>query len=137
MRALITSERDRDKFIRQVKETELGDKTFVASFSLYRKKRSLPANNLYWKWLRLISEETGNSPDDMHAYYGEKFLPYKSIFLFGKESSRQMTSSELDTKQFSEYMEMIKFDALHNLDIVLPEPDDRGWEQFILQYGGK
>jgi hypothetical protein len=34
-------------------------------------------------------------------------------------------------------MEFVKFKALHRFNVVLPEPGDNLWEQFILQYGGE
>jgi hypothetical protein len=139
MRILVTTERDKEEFIRQVRETELGDKPFVASFELFRKKRSLAANSLYWKWLRCLAaeSETGSTIEDFHAYFGEKCLPYTSTWVSGEESTRQLSSSELDTKQFSEYMDAVKFISLHSFNTVLPEPGDELWDRFILQYGGE
>jgi hypothetical protein len=40
----------------------------------HKKNRSLDANALYWKWLTVIGAELGESKDDLHERFKEKWL---------------------------------------------------------------
>jgi hypothetical protein len=40
----------------------------------HKKNRSLDANALYWKWLTVIGAELGESKDELHERFKEKWL---------------------------------------------------------------
>jgi hypothetical protein len=134
MRSLITTDQERTEFIRRINQVELKGRVFTAEFKLFRKKRSLKSNNLYWMWINCIHNETGNDADDLHEYFAKKYLPWITKEVLGEEISRRISTTQLDSKQFTEYLDRIKAEML-NLGIYLPEPQEQGWEQFYVQYG--
>lgn len=115
----------------------------------YKRNRSREQNSLYWKWLTVIEAETGQDRESLHEHYKGKFLArilVRDDCKYAEMSHRVkkvrqdgmhdiadqmrahimfMTStSVLNTKQFSEYMDLIEKDAANN-GITLPQPDDR------------
>jgi len=115
----------------------------------YKRNRSREQNALYWKWLTVIEVETGQDKESLHEHYKGKFLArilvrddpkyaemsdrVKKVRDDGMhEIADQMraqimfltSTSVLNTKQFSEYMDSIEKDVADS-GILLPQPDDR------------
>ncbi|MBE3122229.1 MAG: hypothetical protein IMZ58_08505 [Thermoplasmata archaeon] len=134
MRTIVTTERDRESFIEKVRAFPLGKKQFVAEFKVYRKVRSLKANKLYWLWLRCIKDETGNDEETLHTYFKNNHLSWSLKTVFDKEVTMTPSTKNLDSKQFSEYLEKVKIEMLEQ-GIFLPNPDDKGWDEFYTRYG--
>lgn len=134
MRTIIITEQDRQNFIKRVMEFPLGKKKFIAEFKVYRVRRSLRANNLYWMWLNCIHDETGNDVEALHKHFKETLLPWRSEKIFDSEVSMLTSTTSLDSKQFSEYMEKIRIEMLEQ-GIYLPQPQDQGWDEFYARYG--
>lgn len=137
MRFIITTEQDRKEYIRRISEVTLdGKKRFLADFRVYRVKRSLPQNRLYWMWLRCIKDETGNEEEHLHQYFKDRFLSFELVAMFGEQTKIAASTSDLDTKAFSEYLEKIRM-HMQDQGILLPKPGEAAWEQFYAQYGVK
>lgn len=115
----------------------------------YKRNRSREQNSLMWKWLTVIEAETGQDRESLHEHYKSKFLSrilvrddpkyaemsarVKAVRADGlHEIADQMRSqimfltstSVLNTKQFSEYMDLIERDAA-DMGIALPQPPER------------
>jgi hypothetical protein len=136
MRRILSSEADRARFIATVNTLEFGKKRFIAEVKVYRKQRSMSQNKLYFMWLHCISNETGNDVDTLHEFFKKKFLPWKSVAVFDDEVLKATSTTVLDTKEFSEYIDKIKeFSA--GWAIELPNPGDQGYEQLVIQYGNQ
>ncbi|MFW1838626.1 recombination protein NinB [Acinetobacter gyllenbergii] len=123
-------------------------KPLVVSISPECKKRSVAQNSLYWKWLSVIERKTGNDKDQMHFEFKKKFLinilkrddkEYAEMCLAlsalkQSESEqfraiadgviRETSTTRMDTKQYTEYLQQIEAYALAKLGISLPVPDD-------------
>lgn len=100
-------------------------KVYDVSIKLHRTRRSSEANNLYWKWMSVISSETGNDRETCHKFFAKKFLGY-DVREFGSEKIAVVRSTaSLDSSQFSEYMDQVSAFASSELGIVLPSPDDK------------
>ena len=67
------------------------------------------------------------------VYYCKKFL-MKTIQVGDRMERIYTTSSKLNKEQMTEFLNRIKDDALVELGIRLPEPNDRFFEQFYAQY---
>jgi hypothetical protein len=135
MRRLIINEQDRQELIRAIQAIELdGSRKYVGEIKVFRMKRSLKQNSLYWMWLRCIKAETGNDMDDLHNYFTGKFLAWSVREVFGSEVPRHLSTADLDTKQFTEFLEQVRMD-MANQAITLPNPGDYGWDAFYTQYG--
>lgn len=96
-------------------------------------KRSLPQNDLMWMWLSCIERETGTPKDDIYMYYCKKFL-MKTVKVGERWERIYTTSSKLNTEQMKDFLDKIQADALSELGISLPQPEDRFFEDFYSQY---
>jgi hypothetical protein len=134
MRMVIVSDQDRQRFCQLLNAIELGKRKFIAEFKVYRLVRSLKQNKLYFKWLQCIKDETGNDVDTLHDYFKGKYLVGELVNIFGQERKKHVSTTNLDTKQFSEYLEHIKQEMLQE-GIYLPSPGEQGWDEFYARYG--
>jgi hypothetical protein len=133
MRTLIITEQDRQNFIRRIQEFPIG-KTYVAEFKVYRKLRSLKQNRLLHLWLKYIRIETGNEEEAIHLFFKERFLQWTTKDVFGEQVSLIPSTKNLDTKQFTEYLECIRVFMLEQ-GIFLPQPGEREFDEFYARYG--
>ena len=111
----------------------LANGTYQITIKRASEKRSIPQNDLMWMWLTCIERETGTPKDDIYMYYCKKFL-MKTIQVGVKLERIYTTSSKLNTEQMTEFLNEIQADALAELGITLPRPEDRFFEQFYAQF---
>ena len=83
--------------------------------------RTTPQNSLYWKWLDVLEQETGQPRDDFHMFFRSKFLSDKGVLI-----AHFRSTTELDTVEFIEYMNEIEDWVRYNIsqDFQLPNPGD-------------
>ena len=103
---------------------------YVVEVKRVRKQRSHDQNGLYWMWLSCLSAETGNDKEDLHTYFREYFLGYADKKMFGDTIRKVRSTSDLDTKQFTDYLEKIKTWSSRELGIALPDPHEAYFESF-------
>jgi hypothetical protein len=72
----------------------------------YNKRRTIDQNKLYWVWLTLLEEETGQPKEDIHAYFKKQFLS-RVATINGKKETLIGSTTELSTKEFTEYLEKV------------------------------
>jgi hypothetical protein len=114
----------------------------------YGKDRSKDQNALYWKWLTIIGNELGETKEDVHERYKDKFLVHiyerdnpeyaemiqalRSVWQQGmkkeavglrKKIVALTSTTTASVKQMVEYMENVERDAA-GLAIMLPHPDE-------------
>lgn len=123
-------------------------KPLVVTITPECRKRSVAQNSLYWKWLSVIERKTGNDKDQLHFEFKKKFLinilkrddkEYAEMCLAlsalkQSESEqyeaiangviRETSTTRMDTKQFTEYLQQVEAYTLAKLGISLPVPDD-------------
>lgn len=100
------------------------------------KKRSLEQNRLMWMWFSCIADETGTPVNDVHDYYCKQFLSRD----FVNPSTGEITkinsgTRDLNTAEFTRFLDSVKADAATEFGINLPLPSDICFEAFELQYG--
>lgn len=94
-----------------------------------RATRSLDQNAWYWGViLKLLSEHTGYTVDEMHEYCRERFNPKRLIVqnAVGEvidERRIGQTTTKLNKITFGEYCEQIREWAAADLGVVIPDPD--------------
>ena len=109
-------------------------KRYFVNITLKREKRSVDQNSLYWLWIACIMVETGNDKEFLHEFFKGKFLGYYERIVFGEVVKTTKSTTTLDTKQFTNYLEDIRVFAAAELGIVLPDPEDRYWQDFYDKY---
>lgn len=92
------------------------------------KKRSLSQMGLYWMWLtdvaKKVAEETGNTPDDIHQAFKERFLS-PAIVEIGDRQIRRYSTKDLNVQEMTAYLEQIYAFVVTELGILLPLPEER------------
>lgn len=73
----------------------------------YKKTRTNEQNKLYWDYITKICDETGDNVGDMHEYLKNTLLPPRITTVMGKEIKLPPTTTKLNTKEFTEYIEKI------------------------------
>lgn len=92
----------------------------------HSKKRSNPANALYWKWLEIIGDDMGYTKDELHDEFASRFVGVVSkATISGKLLAVPASTSALSTKDFAEYMDKV-YAFAHSQGITLPTPDYYG-----------
>ena len=121
-------------FLGKIKGGKLGIKNikefnnFIASFKeeekleirirKFRKKRTLPQNNLYWLWLEIIGENLGYEPEELHSSFKAMFLTDHTAKLPLVRSTTALTKNE-----FILYLDKIER-KMAEMDIILPNSED-------------
>jgi hypothetical protein len=99
-----------------------------------RKNRSLSSNALYWLWMQCLSDDSGQDKEDYHDYFKDKYIGVSTKIVFGKTIIKEPTTTDKDDKYFSAYMKQVKHESYHKFNVVLPEPDDQGFNEFVNKY---
>lgn len=111
----------------------LSNGAYTITIKKANEKRSIAQNDLMWMWLTCIERETGTNKDDIYMYYCKKFL-MKTITVGDRMERIYSTSSKLNQLQMTDFLNKIQADALQELGIRLPLPEDRFFECFYQQY---
>ena len=119
----------REEAIKLVSELDL-KKVHHVKVTCKRAKRSIDQNSLYWLWINCISNETGNDKYELHRFFKSSILGIESRICFGIVYNDTTTTKDLDTAQFTQYLEKIQIFANTELGITLPNPDDLEFERF-------
>ncbi len=147
MKTVIRTESDRNRAVEIVSRLNL-DKPQEVEIREWKKNRSVAQNSLLWKWLTVIAAELGESKDEVHERYKEKLLvpilrrddpdfaamigSVNAVHASGmkaeamalkKEIVRLTSTTQMNVRQFTEYLNDIELDA-RNLGIILPHQED-------------
>lgn len=115
------------------------DPTYEVVIREHKRNRSLDANALMWKWLTVLSAHTGHSKDELHQICKLRYLvpilerddpdfaamsaKVREAGLMTTVADKLVSTTHLNTKQFTEYMNEIEARAAA-IGVVLPHPDD-------------
>ena len=112
------------------------DKPYFAEIKQIRHRRTIDQNSLYWLWLKCLQDETGEDKDRLHEYFKARYLGISTVEVFGVDVQMSASTTKLDTKEMTHYLDRIQQFALTDLGIALPNPSDLYWEQFYQKYKG-
>lgn len=112
------------------------DKPYFAEIKQIRRRRTIDQNSLYWLWLKCLQDETGEDKDRLHEYFKARYLGVSTVEVFGVDVQMSASTTKLDTKEMTHYLDRIQQFALMDLGIALPNPSDLYWEQFYQKYKG-
>ena len=82
--------------------------------------RTTEQNSLYWKWINIMSEETGFTKEEMHELIKYKFLKRTSINNNGVEEVKLKSTTSLTVKEFTKLMDDVLYWSNNTLNINLP-----------------
>jgi hypothetical protein len=88
---------------------QLPDGKYRVEIDKFRISRSNQQNKLYWAYLRLCEEETGNEANDLHEYFKRKFLPPQFKEIMGETIKLPATTTKLNKTEFGTYLDKISF----------------------------
>lgn len=94
----------------------------------YKKNRTLAQNRLLWKWLDIISDNTGEDKEDLHDRLRQKLGLYRDEICMDKHGNNivirvLIETRRMDVKRFSEYLDHVQRLGVF-LGLQLPIPDD-------------
>lgn len=82
--------------------------------------RSLKENNYYWGVIiKMISEETGAFPDDVHYELKRMFLKQS-----GDKIPVLISTTDLSTTEFEDFLSKVRIWAANELGIMIPQPNE-------------
>ena len=99
----------------------------VISLKEDRMNRSQRQNALYWKWISILSSETGYTKDAMHDIMRDKFLGYRTVKTKDKSIQALRSTTELKVEEMKDYLIDIDMFAIE-FGIMLPRPEDLYFE---------
>ena len=137
MRVLIRTEADRAKALAHMQALKLGAGAWVYDVKRFAPQRSVRQNKLAHMWFALIAQETGNDAETIKEYLKGKFLGTRSATIGRDTVAVVPHTSDLDTRQMTVFLDNVRMWAMDELGCVLPVPDDLGWDDFVLRYGGE
>lgn len=122
-------------------------------------KRSIDQNSLYWLWLTCIQEETGQDKNELHLLYRAMFLTKDDNYIISiirPELWQQLkimfnnfkfikylpeiidvisrSTTDLDTKEFTDYLGKIQDHSAINMNVTLLTLSDRNFNDFYNTY---
>jgi hypothetical protein len=124
---IIRTQDDKNKALNRISLLVL-DKPWKIEIKPYKKNRSNSQNRLYWQWMTCIGNEIGYESEELHAIMADKFLPDVFVEYGGKQIKQDKSTSRLNTKEFTEYLERIDRFSVQELGIMLPSPEDIYYE---------
>lgn len=130
----LRNDADKEVVINYIKKMQIEPRVYEVTVKRKSEKRTLPQNRLYYLWLNCISAETGNEVEDLHEYFKTKFLGVRYRIIYGEGITTPLTTTDLTTEQFTDYLEKVQRWSNTEQGIILPNPNDIGWEQFVEQY---
>jgi len=120
------SHKDLGRKLQELKEGE-----YVVTIKKNRAIRSLSQNKYYHAILNIIGIETGHTHEELHEALKMKF---NSEMIFFPKSGSQVvakSTSDLDSGQFTAYINRVKNWALNEFSIVIPEAKDIDYQRWI------
>ena len=114
---------DRNKFLEDCQSHE--GKQVYLTVAPYTKSRSEAQNNYYWGVvIKILSEETGFSADEMHEVLKNMFLVKVREDLKGRTFPVGVSTTKLTTAEFEEFLAKVREWASIELNCYIPEPNE-------------
>jgi len=102
---------------------ELEGKEVVIKITERNNNRTKDQNSLFWKWVEIISNETGYTKEETKELISYKFLKRERVDSEGYQETYIKGTSTLSKKEFNEFMNEVSFWSNSTLNITLPTYD--------------
>lgn len=155
MKIIVRTEQDRNR-LREIVVGMSIDTPKEVVVNEHKANRSVSQNALMWKWITVIASELGETKEEVHERYKERFLvpifrrddtEYSSMIeaviavhrsglrneakRLKVEIVRLTSTTKMNVQQFTEYLNDIDADA-RSMNLQLPKPEDLYREAFGL-----
>lgn len=139
MKIILTSNEERDSFVKAVSEVDCTKRKYLAELKVYRKPRTLPQNRLFHALLNCIVMDTeigrGFTQEELKEYFINRYAPWYVKEINGQEVMFRKRSSKMDSKEMTILIEGVYRDGVEVFEAsYLPHPGDHLWEQFYSKY---
>ncbi len=135
MKKLIKNESSLNEYIAEIKQTDFSKgKTYWFERKLKRNIRSLKQNNYLWLCLGCIYESTGNEPQDMYDYFIMLYGPAIEKTVNGETFYTKLTTSKMDSKQLTTFVDNMRQFSYHKFKITFPDPNSQHINEFYEEY---
>ncbi len=98
----------------------------LATFTPDQDGRSLRQNRLWWVWMGLIGDFTGDGKRAMDFHYRNEYLAPDIITARGQRHEVVPSTKDLSVGDMHQLMQHVLIDATQFLEIVLPGPETQG-----------
>ena len=99
-------------------------KTLYFTVGERKPPRSLEANAYLWAVVyEFIADETGMTPEEVHAEMKDRFLPRFFTRENGEEKELEKSTTRLNSKEMSNYIEQVKAFAASELSVSIPDAE--------------
>ena len=103
----------------------LEGKSLVVEIYQEKNVRSLDQNALYWAYLRIISQETGNTQNDLHELFRRTLLPPQFKKILGRTIKLPASTTTLSKAEMGEYLDRIA------AEVNIPIPNTEEYNNLI------
>ena len=109
---------NKEQFQEQLLQFE--GKEVVIKITERNNNRTKDQNSLFWKWVEIISNETGYTKEETKELISYKFLQRERVDAEGYTETYLRGTSTLSKKEFNEFMNEVSFWSNSTLNITLP-----------------
>tara|TARA_R100001377_G_C3193441_1_gene111549 strand:- start:659 stop:1042 length:384 start_codon:yes stop_codon:yes gene_type:complete len=109
---------NKEQFQEQLLQFE--GKEVVIKITERNNNRTKDQNSLFWKWVEIISNETGYTKEETKELISYKFLQRERVDAEGYTETYLRGTSTLTKKEFNEFMNEVSFWSNSTLNITLP-----------------
>ena len=81
-----------------------------------------------------MADEIGEDKDILHEHFKKRFIGVETFSIFGQTETRGVTTTTLNTGEFTQYLDKIQQFASIELGVVLPNPGDLVFQEFEEYY---
>lgn len=85
------------------------------------RKRSGSQNRLYWAYLRICANTSGDDPQELHKLFAIKFIGVEQKKVLGYTTSRIKSTTRLNKYEFGEYLDKIESLMIDMFNCPIPE----------------
>ena len=97
--------------------------------------RNLDQNALLWLWYTFLQDQNfGYTKDEWYDIFIDKFAPREHIYFRGEIINKVITSSRMLKKPMANFLTNIQRYSQTDLEVELPDPDDKKFEEFYNHY---
>jgi len=96
---------------------------YVVKIEKVKEGRSINQNSYLHLIFGIIEKETGQPADEVKIYYKQRFLMEEKE-IFGELIKEAKSTAGLSKDEFSGFVTQVRHNALHELNIYLPEPNE-------------